>query len=169
MDAKALAGQLDLTAYVIEKNAEGITHEESMQHPEPAGNSLNWVLGHIVRTRNETLPMLGLEPLYDSARFEAYDRDYPLPSDQAVEFDDLMACLRELQAPLHDGILALTAERLEEPAPFTPTGNPDETVGSLLTGLVFHEAYHAGQTGLLRRLLGKPCALPAAEAPAEVA
>ncbi len=29
-----------------------------------------------------------------------------------------------------------------------------ETVGTLLAGLVFHDAYHVGQTGLLRRIAG---------------
>jgi hypothetical protein len=31
-----------------------------------------------------------------------------------------------------------------------------KNVGEMLAGLHFHEAYHVGQTGLLRRLLGKP-------------
>ncbi len=34
-----------------------------------------------------------------------------------------------------------------------------ETVGQRLAFLQFHEAYHIGQIGLLRRLLGKPGAI----------
>ena len=34
-----------------------------------------------------------------------------------------------------------------------------EAVGSLLAGLLFHEAYHVGQTGVLRRLIGMDGAL----------
>ncbi|MEO8090106.1 MAG: hypothetical protein ABI703_07410 [Gemmatimonadales bacterium] len=34
------------------------------------------------------------------------------------------------------------------------TGDPDETVGSNLATLVFHQAYHVGQTGGLRRVAG---------------
>jgi hypothetical protein len=32
-------------------------------------------------------------------------------------------------------------------------------IGTLLASIAFHEAYHLGQTGLSRRLLGKPGAL----------
>ena len=52
-----------------------------------------------------------------------------------------------------------TVEQLAGEAPFSPTGNPNETVGSLLASIAFHEAYHLGQTGLSRRLLGKTGAL----------
>ncbi len=34
-------------------------------------------------------------------------------------------------------------------------GNDEnETMGSLLAGMAFHEAYHAGQIGVIRRTLG---------------
>ena len=35
------------------------------------------------------------------------------------------------------------------------TGDPDDTVGSQLATFVFHECYHVGQTGVLRRVVGK--------------
>jgi hypothetical protein len=47
------------------------------------------------------------------------------------------------------------AQRLAEKAPFSPTNDPNETVGSLIAGFVFHDAYHAGQTGLLRRIAAR--------------
>jgi len=50
-------------------------------------------------------------------------------------------------------------KQLSAAAPFSPTGNPNETTGTLLASIAFHEAYHLGQTGLSRRLLGKPGAL----------
>ncbi len=39
-------------------------------------------------------------------------------------------------------------------APFSPKDDENETVGSLLAGLAFHEAYHTGQLGILRRVSG---------------
>jgi hypothetical protein len=56
---------------------------------------------------------------------------------------------------LMTGLVALTAEKLEAPAPFSPSNDQEETIGSLLAGLLFHESYHIGQLGLLRRLVGK--------------
>jgi hypothetical protein len=49
----------------------------------------------------------------------------------------------------------MSPDAMNTPAPFSPTGNPDETVGSLLAAISFHEAYHVGQTGLLRRVVGR--------------
>jgi uncharacterized damage-inducible protein DinB len=48
---------------------------------------------------------------------------------------------------------------MDEPAPFSPTNNPKETVRSLLATVFFHQAYHVGQTGLLRRIAGKEGAI----------
>ena len=46
-------------------------------------------------------------------------------------------------------------ERLTEPAPYSPGDNPNETLGTLLHLIAFHQAYHVGQLGLGRRLIGK--------------
>jgi hypothetical protein len=48
---------------------------------------------------------------------------------------------------------------LEPGAPFSLGAREHETVESLFYGLVFHEAYHAGQLGLTRRLLGLEAAI----------
>jgi hypothetical protein len=62
----------------------------------------------------------------------------------------------------------MSPDQMDKPAPISPTGNPKETVGSLLAALAFHEAYHVGQTGILRRVIGregvvKPPRVPAAK------
>jgi uncharacterized damage-inducible protein DinB len=43
--------------------------------------------------------------------------------------------------------------------PDSPTGDPDETLGSLLAVALFHQAYHAGQLGILRRIAGESGAI----------
>jgi uncharacterized damage-inducible protein DinB len=53
----------------------------------------------------------------------------------------------------------LPAQRLEERVAQSPTGNPNESLGSLLATVMFHQAYHAGQLGILRRIVGKPGAI----------
>jgi uncharacterized damage-inducible protein DinB len=57
------------------------------------------------------------------------------------------------------GLADLTSEALDAPAPASPNNDPDETVRSLLALVSFHQAYHAGQTGLLRRIAGKDGAI----------
>ena len=82
-------------------------------------------------------------------------------ADPAEAFD--LAVLRdawdEAAARVAAGIGSLPPEALDRPAPFSPGNDPDETVRSLLTTVLFHQTYHAGQLGLLRRLAGKPGAI----------
>ena len=78
---------------------------------------------------------------------------------EAKSWDTLVEQFRALRKPIEEGLEAITDEALAAEAPFSPTDNPDETIGSLLAGLSFHEAYHAGQIGLLRRIVGKQGAI----------
>jgi uncharacterized damage-inducible protein DinB len=146
---------------VVRRNAEGFSEEESLIQPQPAGNCLNWVLGHLLRVYENVLPALGQEPVLESGGFERYKRgnDPVKNADEAMEFAVLMAAWDEAARRVDAGLAELTAERLDEKAPFSPGNNPNETVRTLLTTVFFHQAYHAGQTGLLRRIAGKPGAI----------
>lgn len=156
MDTESLQIQFGIIDYVLKKNLDGISDRESRRRPVPGGNSLNWVVGHIVKSRNEALALTGRQPLFPEHKFSAYGGDGKEP-DLALE--ELILCFEQLQQPLVEGLAQMSQEHLSQPAPFSPTGNPDETIGTLLTAIAFHEAYHAGQAGTLRRLLGKPGAL----------
>ena len=104
--------------------------------------------------------MLGQEPVVPAEKLEGY-RDTLVDRENAMSLDELMSAFDAMQAPLMRGLGSLTEDKLAAPAPFSPTGNPNETVGSLMAGIAFHEAYHVGQTGLQRRLAGKPGAVVA--------
>ena len=67
----------------------------------------------------------------------------------------LQESFTSLQQPLVAALRAASPETLARPVPDSPTGNPDETVSSFIVAIAFHEAYHLGQVGLLRRTLGK--------------
>ncbi len=58
------------------------------------------------------------------------------------------------------GLAGLTSKALDAPAPPSPNNDPGETVRPLLALVFFHQAYHAGQTGILRRIAGKAGAIP---------
>ena len=153
MDGATLKAQHGLTSYVIQKNVEGISHEESLKQP-PAGNCANWVLGHIVSARNTALGLVGQQPLAPPEKFAAYGNEPITGDSDALPWNELVELFQRTQAPFEAGLSSLSAATMRQPAPFSPRGNPDETVGSLLAALSFHEAYHAGQLGLLRRLNG---------------
>src|SRR5262249_44395986 len=66
--------QIETCHAIVKLNAGGLTHEESLVQPVPAGNCLNWVLGHLVATRSHLLRGLGDEPLWDDDDWRRYDR-----------------------------------------------------------------------------------------------
>jgi len=157
MDPEVLAFQFGVGAFVLERNLAGITNEDSLRPPQAGGNTMNWIVGHVVRTRNQALRLLGATPLFDDADFEAYGAGPP--ATRPLPLDELKRRFDALGPSLDAALKNTSPQHLSAAAPFSPTGNPDETVGTLLASIAFHEAYHLGQTGLSRRLLGRVGAL----------
>lgn len=153
--------QIAHSSYCLHRNLEGISHEDSVRQPEGGCNCLNWVVGHIVATRNRWLTGLGLEPVIADQVAERYrGGGEPITeSSQATGLDELLAAYDRSQEILNEEIDAMSEEQLDGPAPFSPGNNPEETWRSLNSALCFHEAYHTGQTGIGRRTIGKPGAL----------
>jgi hypothetical protein len=153
--------QASLVHKVVRTNVDGITHEESLLQPEPGGNCLNWIVGHLVWTYAGALPLVRQTSTLDRERLAQYARGAPplTDPDRAVKFDELLGAWDESSRRMDTGLADFPADTLRQPAPGSPTGNPNETVGSLLATVMFHQAYHTGQTGVLRRLIGKPGAI----------
>jgi uncharacterized damage-inducible protein DinB len=154
--------QARATRHVVRVNVDGVTHEESLIQPAPGGSCLNWVVGHLLTTYNQSLPMLGQEPVMEKGALKRYARgSAPLQDPaEARDFQELLTAWEEANERFDAGLARLTAEVLDRPAPRSPSNDPKETVRSLLAVILFHQAYHAGQTGLLRRIAGKDGAIP---------
>lgn len=146
---------------VVELNLEGLTHEDSLIQPTPGGNCLNWVMGHLVHVYDLALPLVGQKPAGDADALKRYARGAaPLKNPaEAVTLHELAKAWDEASTRMDSGLASLTPEALNASAPFSPSNNPNEIVRSLLATVFFHQAYHAGQTGILRRLAGKEGAI----------
>ena len=147
--------------FVLKTNICGLSHEESLHQPVPGGNCLNWVMGHIVATRNGVFKALGEPAAWNEETARWYVRGSAPITDgaQAVPFQQLVEMLHSSQTRIMAALDALDPEMISKPAGGGGADKQNETLGSQLTGLAFHEAYHAGQIGLLRRLLGKDGAI----------
>jgi hypothetical protein len=167
MHAKTLAHQLGISSYVLERNLSELSEQECFTGPVKGGNCLNWVLGHLTRARIMALQGVGQKPPFPLEDFNAYDDrgGVPFSRETALPLGELKRRFKATQEPLVRGLAEMSAEAMARPAPFSPTGNPNETMGSLLVSFVFHEAYHVGQTGLLRRVVGKEGAIKPPPAP----
>jgi uncharacterized damage-inducible protein DinB len=157
MDIATLKYQFTVCGHVLHRTVKDVSHEESLRHPEPAGNCANWILGHIVDTRNRVMVLIGKQPVYPNERFSEYVQNSASLSDstKAVPFEEMLQAYDRLQDEIIDGLNSTSNDALKQKAPFSPLDDPDETVGSLLAGIAFHESYHIGQLGLLRRVLNK--------------
>lgn len=128
---------------VFKINFEGITHQESLMEINNC-NSVNWILGHMVYIRNTILSMLGLPPIAEEKMKEVYGRGVVKP--------DMSKAL----------ILETLKKMYEDSQPYIMQGlekAKDEPLLEQLTFMGFHEAYHLGQIGLLRKMLGKEGAI----------
>ena len=156
MSLALIALQFRYTHHVLKQNLDGFTEDEGLRTPEAGGNGANWILGHLLNSRAELLEVLGRPEPWHVDRLAAYKRGtHGLGADEAIALPNLLADLDTTQESLLAGFKAFDLARLGDPAPWSPTENPKETLGSLFAGLAFHEAYHTGQTGLLRRMVGK--------------
>ena len=152
---ETLAHQLHFTHWVVNQTVADVSDDDALRQAAPNANNLNWILGHITATRNGMLQLAGCDPVLPTEIADRYKRgSEPVAEDPAADLATLLAAFNAAQNRLTEALPALSRDVLTAKAPGSPTQNPDETVGSLLSLLVFHEAYHCGQLGILRRALG---------------
>ncbi len=116
-----------------------------------AGPSVAWTIGHLCHYKHVVLGLLG-EPRENlfASRFEntpASDgTDYPSPAVLAATFSRLNTDLC--------GALASASARLDAPM---PGGGPhdEKRVLDTVLFLAWHEAYHLGSIGAIRKELGR--------------
>lgn len=157
--AETLTTQFRMNQYIAKVNLEGVSDEESRVRAVPTGNHINWLVGHIVATRCAVLPSLHQQPVWDDDTVRLYRRGSGGAADvNYLPFEEVVRAYHESLERILAGIATLTEEELAAPAPFSPGGGP-ETLASLLTKATVHEGYHLGQTGILRRVAGKPGAI----------
>src|SRR5512133_262107 len=153
-DAETLIQKYKLTAYIIHRQTDGISNEESVIQPPVRGNCMNWVLGHILNDRNLVLSLLGEASIFDETEVERYQRDSDpiLRLEDGLPFDQLLEKFDLSQKRIVAGLRRITSERLEE---IDKVGTRKEEVGALISFIHWHETYHTGQFELLRQLAGK--------------
>jgi hypothetical protein len=153
--AQKLSESFRGTLWIIDKQTEGITHEQSLLQLPFRANCMNWVIGHLLISRGRVLEALGdSEPaIANEHEMVLYDRssDPVTEADKATDFDDLMARFRASQARIEK---ALSQVHQEE---WDTLRNPERemTLGDWIAFLHWHETYHTGQLEILRQLAGK--------------
>ncbi len=161
MTGNDLVKMFELTYGAINKNLQDLTQEDSLVQPENGGNCLNWVLGHIIVARGATLVLAGTTPTLTGENLAIYRRgSHPEGTEGFVDLATLRGWLSDTQQQLIPALAALSEEDLNSLVPEERRRPP--LTGSIAEGLIrlqFHEAYHNGQIGLLRRIAGREGAI----------
>lgn len=163
MTGSLLSKMFEINYGALFRNLEGITHDESFIEP-PAGNCLNWVLGHMVATRNRLLPLVRVQPIWSREQAYRYSgRDNAGWSRAtATHLDSIKTDLVRSQQQLLTALESMSDKELAAPS---YDGRP---LAEVLSFFQFHETYHAGQIALLRRIIGKPGVIkPSAPRPSQ--
>ncbi len=151
---KQLRADLTRSQWVIDRQVEGLTHEDSLIQPPFRGNCLNWVLGHIAVHRGLMVKALGGEDPVSEALRRRYGNDSePIlgAADDLRSLDQLLDELKQLKVGIEQRLEDRSAADLDA----VIDAERGTTLGSRLGFLAWHEAYHVGQTELLRQLAGK--------------
>ena len=150
--ADELIQSFGTTTWIINKQAEGLTHEEMLLQLSFRGNCFNWVLGHIATNRDKVLTLLGETPFFTAAEAARYSTgSEPVTNEEtAVHSTRLLEAIQVSQARIEAGLKKDSAKLLAGPDP----ENRDQTIADRIGGLHWHETYHTGQLELLRQLAG---------------
>jgi uncharacterized damage-inducible protein DinB len=152
--SETLVDLFDVNLWVIKKQLDGLTHADSLLQLPFRGNCLNWVLGHIVASRDGILKLLGESPIWSEEESAAYGRGTePITCDGDVH--SLEKLLNDLDRSQNILIAALGRIPQEELEKTIETFRGERTLGNHVAFLLWHEGYHVGQLELLRQLAGK--------------
>jgi uncharacterized damage-inducible protein DinB len=151
-----LLAQYDLARGMLARLASDFSEEDATRS---AGGQkpLVWYLGHVAITDNYFLQLFGGEA---AALSDEYIKRYGRGSDGESDFSDaskadVVALLETLKERVHVLLGSLAPEDLARESGVEKVHPMFKTLGSALTLVVAHCAYHAGQVGDLRRELGK--------------
>jgi uncharacterized damage-inducible protein DinB len=132
----------------------GFNEEDWLRPPAEGLSNALWLLGHLAWARSSLLRRLG-EDLPEESwenHFSIGSRGQGAAEISASELMDKFTLLGRL---LVGRIESMGQEDLDSPLE-KPMPDGADTVAGLVRFMCFHESYHLGQLGLLRRLNGKP-------------
>src|SRR5262245_22667471 len=149
---QALALIFKLNNNLIARSLEGLSDEEMWHQLSGSGNPIAWLVGHLTETRSGLLSELGTP--FDCGWSRAFQRGSMVTDRAAYPGREVIeAGWNATHAAMRDAFAGLTRERLSAPVARRPVPGV-ETLADLIAFCGFHESYHVGQIGFIRKQLG---------------
>ena len=155
MDPTLLSKAFHRNTKLVQRHAEGVSHEDSLRQSDHNINCFNWVLGHMVASRYDLFRLVDGGPRDDADRFNRYRNEsdqVTSESPDVVRLEDLLAGLAESQAAFRAWMDSVDEAWLKEE---TPIGDAMVSRADQIHFAYFHDTYHTGQIDLLRQVSGK--------------
>ena len=128
--------------------------EADWKHQIRDSSSAMWIIGHLCIYRGRQLRMLDVAAPEQSweVHFAKETRPGEIPAD--VRGETVLAEFTRLGEQLASALEKVTPEHAAR-STGTKLFNGAETIGATATTWLWHESYHVGQLGLIRKALGK--------------
>lgn len=152
MDNQELLQTLKRHNYVIKRQIDGVTHDQTLLQPPFRGNCMNWVLGHMLEARNEILQQLNQPIVLLASADGLYKAESaPItPTSPAAPLATLLTGFDESLARIEQGLQSVPEEEMAT----IINAERQTTLRATISFSVWHEAYHLGQLEYLRQLTG---------------
>ena len=148
MSREQLLHLAKLNHSLLTRNADGLTDEQALMTLFEGGNHFNWLVAHLVTSRDDMLVVLGAERVRAKEVDDRFDYGSRPPSaEDAMPLEQHVTDYLTAHERLMAALEALTAEEPVRP-------REKHTLEHELTFMLWHEAYHVGQATLYRRKAG---------------
>ena len=137
---------------LIARSLDGLSDEDVWRQPSGSGNPIGWIVGHLTETRAGVLSEMGMS--FDCGWSRVFQRGSALqnrtgyPARTAIE-----SAWKATHAAMRDAFAHVTNERLVGPVSRRPVPGVEHLI-DLIAFCGFHESYHVGQVGFIRKQLG---------------
>ena len=124
---------------------ENLTEDVALKRPSERSNHMNWLLGHVLHCRFMLANMIGsaAKNPFENVYWDAIgNKDYPRIQEIQGQFPQIGKELEERLSHMSND------EMDSRPAPDKPS------MAELVSFFVYHEAYHLGQLGYARKIVG---------------
>lgn len=143
--AELFSSMLQFQAGIFQNALKDLTEELALVRPSGRSNHINWLLGHILHCRYMLANMLEADaenPFGNTYWTAIEDKEYP--SVEAVVS----------QLPIVSEKLLEKLSEMEESALVRVISPGRPALADIVSFFIYHEAYHLGQIGYARKLVG---------------
>lgn len=151
-EQEELVQGFETNGWLIRKFAADLTHEDSLAQPSFRANNFNWVLGHILVSRDRVLELFDQPAALSPEETAVYETgSEAVTQATAVPLPRLMAALESGQEALNNAIAQASSSDLD----LLYDAGRRQSVRARIEGLQWHETYHIGQLEILRQVSGE--------------